>query len=254
MTEKKTTKANQAHSKRTPAKPVSAHEAPRKPTADDHAPQTQASQKNGAATKAAAVEDRHESTSVASSGVTKSEASGTKPETVTPSTEQSPQTSAPAHTAEEAAKPPSKSRRILDVFLVDSGWNNEVANAVRENLPVFDGYLRGQRFYVLNEEQSLAFIKKHPALVGADPILIVLDREAALLKTSKGYGFRLCLGHMRNPEAALSMLKWAIQLSMAANGPEMASIVKESGHRQTIQGTIELLGEGSAHLLEFAPV
>lgn len=148
----------------------------------------------------------------------------------------------------------SKPGRVLDVFLIDSGWNNEVARAVRENLPVFNGYLRGQRFYVLNEEQSLTFIKRHPALVGADPILIVIDREAARQRNPKGFGFRLCLGHMRNSEAALSMMKWAIQLSMASGGPEMASIVKESGHRETIQGTIELLGEGSAHLLEFAPV
>ena len=95
---------------------------------------------------------------------------------------------------------------------------------------------------------------KHPSLVGADPILIVLDREAARQKNPKGFGFRLCLGHMRNPEAAISMLKWAIQLSMASNGPQMSTIVKESGHRQTIQGTIELIGEGTAHLLEFAPV
>lgn len=155
---------------------------------------------------------------------------------------------------EPAATATPKAARVLDVFLVDSGWNNEVARAVRENLPVFNGYLRGQRFYVLSEEQSLTFIKRHPALVGADPILIVIDREAARQKNPKGFGFRLCLGHMRNAEAALSMLKWAIQLSMASGGPEMANIVKESGHRETIQGTIELLGEGSAHLLEFAPV
>ncbi len=148
----------------------------------------------------------------------------------------------------------SPSRKVLDVFLIDSGWNNEVATAVRENLPVFNGYLKGQRFFVLSEEQSLAFIKKHPALVGADPILIVLDREAAKQNNPKGYGFRLCLGHMRNPEAALSMMKWAIQLSMASSGPEMSSIVRESGHRQSIQGTIELIGEGTGHLLEFAPV
>ena len=148
----------------------------------------------------------------------------------------------------------ASNRKILDVFLVDSGWNNEVGKAVRENLPIFAGYLEGQRFFVLNETQSLNFIKRHPALVGADPILIVLDREAAKEHNPKGYGFRLCLGHMRNPDAAISMMKWAIQLSMASNGVQMATIVKESGHRQTIQGTIELLGEGSAHLLEFAPV
>lgn len=165
-----------------------------------------------------------------------------------------PAPSSTATTAESAAVPTTSSHRILDVFLVDSGWNNDVGKAVRENLPVFADYLHGQRFYVLSEEQSLDFIKKHPSLVGADPILIVLDREAAKQKNPKGYGFRLCLGHMRNPEAAISMLKWAIQLSMAATGPQMCTIVRESGHRQTIQGTIELIGEGTTHLLEFAPV
>ena len=166
---------------------------------------------------------------------------------------QQPLSSATQTTSNSAAASTTNSR-VLEVFLVDSGWNNEVGKAVRENLPVFADYLHGQRFYVLSEEQSLEFIRKHPSLVGADPILIVLDREAARQKNPKGYGFRLCLGHMRNPEAAISMLKWAIQLSMASNGPQMSTIVKESGHRQTIQGTIELIGEGTAHLLEFAPV
>ena len=162
--------------------------------------------------------------------------------------------SSATQTTSNSAGASTTNSRVLEVFLVDSGWNNEVGKAVRENLPVFADYLHGQRFYVLSEEQSLEFIRKHPSLVGADPILIVLDREAARQKNPKGYGFRLCLGHMRNPEAAISMLKWAIQLSMASNGPQMSTIVKESGHRQTIQGTIELIGEGTAHLLEFAPV
>ncbi len=165
-----------------------------------------------------------------------------------------PSPSSTMQTTPNAAGASTTNARVLDVFLVDSGWNNEVGKAVRENLPVFADYLHGQRFYVLSEEQSLEFIRKHPSLVGADPILIVLDREAARQKNPKGFGFRLCLGHMRNPEAAISMLKWAIQLSMASNGPQMSTIVKESGHRQTIQGTIELIGEGTAHLLEFAPV
>jgi hypothetical protein len=165
-----------------------------------------------------------------------------------------PSPSSTATTAEAAAVPSSSRSKVLDVFLVDSGWNNEVGKAIRENLPVFADYLFGQRFYILSEEQSLEFIRKHPSLVGADPILIVLDKEAVKQRNPKGFGFRLCLGHMRNPEAAISMLKWAIQLSMAASGPQMCKIIKESGHRQTIQGTIELIGEGTSHLLEFAPV
>ncbi|WP_373650811.1 hypothetical protein [Schlesneria sp. DSM 10557] len=157
-------------------------------------------------------------------------------------------------TAGVASHHRGSNRRILDVFLIDSGWNNEVGKAVRENLPIFANYLEGQRFFVLNETQSLTYIKRHPSLVGADPVLIVLDRKAVKERSPKGFGFRLCLGHMRNPDAAISMMKWAIQLSMASNGDQMATLVRESGHRQTIQGTIELIGEGSAHLLEFAPV
>ena len=131
---------------------------------------------------------------------------------------------------------------------------NKVGSALRENLPVFAQYLHGQRFHIMNQQQSLEFIRLHPALVGADPILIVLDRESCEQKNPGGFGFRMCLGHLQNPDAAISMLKWAVQLSMAANSTQMAMMVKQSAHRQTIQGTIELMSGAHNHHLEFAPV
>ena len=149
---------------------------------------------------------------------------------------------------------PGTDRRVLDLFFVDSGWNNKVGSALRENLPVFAQYLHGQRFHIMNQQQSLEFIRLHPALVGADPILIVLDRESCEQKNPGGFGFRMCLGHLQNPDAAISMLKWAVQLSMAANSTQMAMMVKQSAHRQTIQGTIELMSGAHNHHLEFAPV
>ena len=163
-------------------------------------------------------------------------------------------------TAAESAQTPPKSPtqksepRILDVFLLDSGWNNVVSAAVHENIPAVAAYLTGHRFFVLNHEQSLHFIKRQPKLVGADPLLLVLDRQAARNKNPAGYGFRLSLGHVRQPEVAISMLKWAIQLTMTASTSEMTNMVRKSGHRESLQGVIELVGEGSAHLLEFAPV
>lgn len=141
----------------------------------------------------------------------------------------------------------------LDVFLIDSGWNTPVCTAVHENIPTMAAYLKGQRFFVLNQEQSLAYIRNHPAMVGADPVLMVVDRNAVSKKGGR-VGFRLCLGHVKRPEVAVAMLKWGMQLTMTATTIEMTRLVEESGHRKTLQGVIELIGEGSAHLIEFAPV
>jgi hypothetical protein len=153
------------------------------------------------------------------------------------------------------ATPASWKPRVLDVFFIDSGWNNPVCTAVRENLPAVAEYLQGHRFFVMTPQQSMSFIRRHPALIGEDPILLVLDRAAAVNKnSSNSCGFRLSLGSVRNPEAAVSMLKWAIQLTMTANSAEMANIISKSAHRETLQGVIELMGEGSSHLIEFAPL
>jgi hypothetical protein len=141
------------------------------------------------------------------------------------------------------------------VFYIDSGWNSEVCSAIRENLPAAAGYLKGHRFFVLTHEQSMHFIRRHPGLIGEDPILLVLDRIAAAAKEPKlSCGFRLSLGSVRHPESAVAMLKWALQLVMTANCSEMAKIISQSAHRETAQGVIELIGEGSSHLMEFAPI
>ena len=90
-------------------------------------------------------------------------------------------------------------------------------------------------------------------MVGSDPVLLFLDRKAAIQNTPGGCGFRLSLGHVRNPEVAISMLKWAVQLTMTASTAEMSKMIRKSGHRESFQGIVELIGE-SAHLLEFAPL
>ena len=136
----------------------------------------------------------------------------------------------PAHEPVQSSHSSKKPHRALDVFLIDSGWNNPICNAVRENLPAVAGYLKGHRFFVMSKEKSLDFIQRHPVFIGADPLLLVLDPLAAAKKDSAGCGFRLSLGHVRHPEVAISMLKWAMQLTMTASMTEMATLVRKSGH------------------------
>jgi len=180
------------------------------------------------------------------------EALSAEPLTESPAGVTATEEAAPVNESEQATTAPN-ARRALDVFLIDSGWNNPICSAVRENLPAVAGYLKGHRFFVMDKEKSLEFIQRHPAFVGADPVLLVVDPIAAEKKDSAGCGFRLSLGHVRNSEVAISMLKWAMQLTMTASMTEMATLVRKSGHRETFQGVVELVGE-SAHLLEFAPI
>jgi hypothetical protein len=142
-------------------------------------------------------------------------------------------------------------RRQLDIFFIPSMWKTEVSEAVEANLPIVSEMLQNHRFHILNEEQSRDYQKQHFSLVSAVPILIVIDREAAKLNLKTGYGFRLCLGVVKNPETAVSLLKWGVQLALMPRVDHITKAVRETGHRETFEGMINLLGEGTSHLVEF---
>lgn len=144
-----------------------------------------------------------------------------------------------------------QSRRVLDVFYIRSGWKTAVCNAVEDNLAEVASLLRQHRFYVLNEQQVCEYLRLHSILVSAVPILVVIDPEAAKQRLQTGYGFRLCLGVVKNPEVAVSLLKWGVQMALMSRADLMTKSVRESGHRETFVGMIDLLGEGTSHLVEF---
>lgn len=165
-----------------------------------------------------------------------------------------------AHLNASAPKPvdptvaPPKSRpagRTLDVFYIRSGWQTAVGCAIEDNLPIVASLLRDHRFYVLNETQAHDYLKLHFSLVSAVPILVVVDREAAKQGLTTGFGFRLCLGVVKNPETAVSLLKWGVQMALMSRAEQMTKAIRESGHRETFEGLIDLLGEGTSHLVEF---
>lgn len=152
---------------------------------------------------------------------------------------------------EKAADPP---RRALDIFYVPACWHTSVSEAVEANLPTAASFLKHHHLYVLSEAQTRDYLKLHYSLVGSVPILIVIDREAARKKLATGYGFRLCLGVVRNPDTAVSLMKWAVQMALMSSTDHMTKAVRQSGHRESFEGMIHLLGEGTSHLVEFGAV
>ncbi|MDB5337573.1 MAG: hypothetical protein JWN70_3192 [Planctomycetaceae bacterium] len=159
--------------------------------------------------------------------------------------------------ADAPATPPLESnppQRVLDVFYIRAGWQTAVSKAIEDNLPAVASLLRDHRFYVLNEDQTHDYLKLRYGMVSAVPIMVVLDRAAAKRNLQTGFGFRLCFGVVRNPETAVALLKWGVQMALMSRAELMTKAVRESGHRQTFEGLIDLIGEGTANLVEFGAV
>ncbi|MFO0919129.1 MAG: hypothetical protein U0872_12540 [Planctomycetaceae bacterium] len=146
---------------------------------------------------------------------------------------------------------PPPARRVLDIFFVQAGWKTSVGEAIEANLEHAIDLLRDHRVYILNEAQARDYLKLHYSLVAAVPILVVIDRDAARRQVKTGYGFRLCLGMVRNPEVAVSLFKWGVQMALMKHTDHMTQAVRKSGHRESFEGLIDLLGEGTTHLVEF---
>ncbi|MGH2652459.1 MAG: hypothetical protein ACRDHK_14750, partial [Actinomycetota bacterium] len=93
----------------------------------------------------------------------------------------------------------------FEVYVIDSGWKNEASEVVRESMELFKKYLKNHEVYVLSEDDSEEFLQDHPQLLGKDPIIAVLDREAIRRESRNGIGARVLLGriHDRNRVQAL---------------------------------------------------
>jgi hypothetical protein len=154
------------------------------------------------------------------------------------------------HTYCEPTASKEGQRRAFDVFYIRSGWRTAVSEAVEANMPEVASMLRDHRLFVLNEQQVRDYVKLHPTLVASVPILMVIDRVAASQNLKTGYGFRLCLGVIKNPETAVSLLKWGVQLALMSRADLITRAVRKSGHKESLAGMIELLGEGTSHLTE----
>src|SRR5262249_19507525 len=142
-------------------------------------------------------------------------------------------------------------RHVLDVFFIRAGWQNSVTRAVEENLPAVAELLKEHRFYVLDPSQVLDFLKHHYSAVALLPLLMVIDREALRVHSPSGFGYRLCLGMIKHPDTAISLLKWGVQVALMSRTDLMTKTVRESGHRESFEGLIHLLGEGTSHFIDF---
>lgn len=136
-------------------------------------------------------------------------------------------------------------------FLIDSGWDGGAANVIRQNLRMVTQLQNHDPFYVLTRSQSSEILKRHPHLIGKDPILLARDIHGARYSGRQQYhGFHLNLGIIQKPEDALEVLQNFLNfLAVHRKNANIDSVIKQKLHRDGLQGAVEVLRGGSEALV-----
>ncbi len=150
-------------------------------------------------------------------------------------------TPAPAN-SEETAGTPQKSR--FEIFFADVGWNSPVAESVRKNIELCLRYQANSTAYVLSKDQCVALFRMHPSMIGTEPSIIVIDREACAAKRKQGYGFKLNLGLIRDAPTANNLVKWVLAvLAEQKPGSDITEPIRTVFHKEGLRGAVDILAD-----------
>lgn len=141
------------------------------------------------------------------------------------------------------AGPPPGSKRF-DLFVIDLGWKSPIAEVLRNNLPLLKQYQLHYNLYLLSPDQCRELFHIHPSMIGNEPSLVVIDREAQAAERKQGYGFKLNLGMIRDLTTANSILKWCLAvLAEQRPGSDLTDPIRTVMHKEGIRGAIDIMAD-----------
>lgn len=142
------------------------------------------------------------------------------------------------------AQGPAKPTKRFDIFIADIGWHSPVCELFRENLKSWQSYHPSSTVYVLSHDQCQQMFHRHPSMIGNEPSVIILDREARAAKRKSGFGFKLNLGLVRDAAAANNLLKWVLAvLAEQKPGSDITEPIRTVIHKEGLRGTIDILAD-----------
>jgi hypothetical protein len=132
----------------------------------------------------------------------------------------------------------------LDIYIIDTGWNEEAREVLDNHLDLFESFLADHNTFALTPEQSKEFLSQYIELIGEDPILVMVDSDARVEKSRHGYGVRICLGAMP-PERIRDHLKRLLQIvcDHRKSHEDILRKVRKEAHKEGFDGAMELIGE-----------
>jgi hypothetical protein len=130
------------------------------------------------------------------------------------------------------------------MFIIDVGWKSHVAEALRNNLDKCLRYQHSSTVYVLSPEQCSQFFRTHPSVIGTEPSIIIIDREAYAAKRPQGFGFKMNLGLIRDVATANNLLKWVLAvLSEQKPGSDITEPIRTVIHKEGFRGAIDIIAD-----------
>lgn len=146
---------------------------------------------------------------------------------------------------------PAKSAARFHFFLIDSGWNSAAARVVRDNIGMITRFQNNDPLFILDQEQSTALLRRHPHLIGKDPILLARDLQARGASDGSEYhGFHLNIGLIRDPVVAVEGLRKFLHfLAVHRHSGDFEKDIKAKLHREGLRGAIEVLRLGGEALV-----
>ena len=151
--------------------------------------------------------------------------------------------------AEEKTKNAALLREIdshlnLDIYIIDSGWHSTAHAHLAREFDLFKAYLSEHNLYVLTPQQSVDFLKKHPELIGRDPVIAVVDRLARDMNNLDGFGTRLELGMIEDPARIDWLLRMFVRvINSQAEILDIANTFRKYNYKEGVKGTIEIIME-----------
>jgi len=81
-------------------------------------------------------------------------------------------------------------------------------------------------------------------MIGTEPSIIVIDREARAANRSQGFGFKLNLGLIRDYPTASNMLKWVLAvLAEQKPGSDITEPIRTVIHKEGFRGAVDILAD-----------
>jgi len=144
----------------------------------------------------------------------------------------------------EAYRTAAPQDRRFDIFIVDVGWHSPVADVLRKNLETCMKYQLMTNTYLLSREQCAAMFREHPSMIGTEPSLIIIDREAYAARRAQGFGFKVNLGMIRDVGTANNLLKWILGvLAEQKPGSDVTVPIRTVIHKEGIRGAISIAAD-----------
>jgi hypothetical protein len=135
-------------------------------------------------------------------------------------------------------------RKRFDVFVIDAGWKSAVADMLRSNLELLKRYQGRYNLYILTTDQCAELAKFHPSVLGNEPSVLVIDREAQVANRPQGFGFKLNLGMIRDVTTANAILKWVLAVVAEQKpGSDLTEPIRTVLHKEGFRGAIDILAD-----------